>query len=100
VVELYLRDDYSSVTTYEKSLRGFERIHLEPGEMRTVQFTLTPEHLALYDRNGQWTVEPGRFTVMVGASSEDIRQTGSFQISAGAISRETAPPKTDGDDPV
>jgi beta-glucosidase len=81
VVQLYLRDDYSSVTTFEKVLRGFARVHLEPQETRTVHFTLTPDALQLYDRDGHWTVEPGRFTVMIGASSEDIRLRGNFTIT-------------------
>ena len=81
VVQLYLRDDYSSVTTWEKELRGFARIALQPGETRAVSFTLAPAQLALYDRDGHWTVEPGRFTVMVGASSEDIRLRGSFTVT-------------------
>ncbi|HUJ42783.1 MAG TPA: glycoside hydrolase family 3 N-terminal domain-containing protein [Opitutaceae bacterium] len=81
VVQLYLRDDYSSVTTFEKVLRGFARIPLAPGETRTVHFTLTPGDLQLYDRNDRWTVEPGRFTVMIGASSEDIRLRGNFVVT-------------------
>jgi beta-glucosidase len=81
VVQLYLRDDYSSVTTYDKALRGFARVALAPGETKNVRFTLKPEHLQLYDRTGHWTVEPGRFTVMVGASSEDIRMRGNFTIT-------------------
>jgi len=81
VVQLYLRDDYSTVTTYEKELHGFDRVHLAPGETRSVSFTVKPSDLVLYDRNQQWTVEPGRFTVMVGASSEDIRLRGSFTIT-------------------
>jgi beta-glucosidase len=76
-----LRDDYSSVTTFDKVLRGFARVRLAPGEKQSVQFTLTPEHLALFDRNSRWTVEPGRFTVMVGASSDDIRLRGNFTIT-------------------
>ncbi len=80
VVQLYLRDDFSSVTTFDKELHGFERIPLAPSETRRVHFTLTPEDLALYDRNDAWTVEPGRFTVMVGASSEDIRLQGAFTV--------------------
>ncbi len=82
VVQLYLRDDYGSVTTYEKELRGFERVALTPGETKPVSFTLTARHLQLYDRSGHWTVEPGRFTVMVGASSEDIRLRGNFTVTA------------------
>jgi beta-glucosidase len=83
VVQLYVRDDVSSVTTFEKNLRGFARVRLEPGETRTVRFTLAPEHLALYDRDNEWTVEPGTFTVMIGASSEDIRLKGQFTVTPG-----------------
>jgi beta-glucosidase len=81
VVQLYLRDDYSSVTTPDKLLRGFARVHLAPGATGVARFVLTPESLALYDRDGHWTVEPGRFTVMIGASSEDIRLRGNFTIT-------------------
>ncbi|HKC65593.1 MAG TPA: glycoside hydrolase family 3 C-terminal domain-containing protein, partial [Pyrinomonadaceae bacterium] len=80
VVELYTRDLVSSVTTYEKNLRGFDRIHLKPGETKTVTFTLTPDDLALWNREMHFVVEPGAFKVMVGASSEDIRLTGEFEI--------------------
>jgi beta-glucosidase len=82
IVQLYLRDDYSSVTTYDKALRGFTRVALAPGETKTVNFTLRPADLQLYDRNGKWTVEPGRFTVMVGAASDDIRLKGNFTLTA------------------
>ena len=81
VVQLYLRDDYSSVTTYEQRLAGFQRIHLAPGESRTVSFTLTEEHLRLYNADRQWVVEPGRFTVWAGASSADLRLRGQFSIT-------------------
>jgi beta-glucosidase len=82
VVQLYVRDDYGSVTTFERSLRGFERIRLAPGQKRRVEFKLGPEALALYDQSQRWTVEPGRFTVLVGASSVDIRQRGAFSVEA------------------
>ena len=80
VVQLYTRDAVSSVTTYEKNLRGFERVHLKPGESKTVTFTLTPDDLALVNREMKWVVEPGVFRVMVGSSSEDIRLKGEFEI--------------------
>ncbi len=80
VVQLYVRDLVGSVTTYEKNLRGFERIRLRPGESRTVRFTLAPEALALWDRRMQRVVEPGAFRVMVGGGSEDIRQQGEFEV--------------------
>ena len=91
VVQLYLRDDYSSVITFEQVLRGFARVPLAPGETRTVRFTLSPADLALYDRTGQWTVEPGRFTVMVGASSTDLRLRSAFTLLAadGSVPEET-----------
>lgn len=100
VVQLYLRDDYSSVTTYEKALRGFARVSLVPGETKTVSFTLTAADLALYDRTGQWTVEPGRFTVMLGKSSEDVQLHGQFTITdTNGNAPEEAPLKDDHLDP-
>lgn len=87
VVQLYTRDLVSSVTTYEKNLRGFERVHLQPGETRTLSFTLKPEDLALWNRSMRFVVEPGAFKVMVGASSEDIRLTGEFNIIPAAGNR-------------
>jgi beta-glucosidase len=100
VVQLYVRDDYSSVITFEKVLRGFVRVHLEPKETRRVRFTLTPEDLALFDRDEHWTIEPGRFAVMIGASSEDIRLRGNFAITRpdGTVPEE-APLKEDRTDP-
>lgn len=80
VAQLYTRDVVSSVTTYEKNLRGFERIHLKPGETRSVTFMLTPDDLSLWDRNMNFVVEPGMFRVMIGSSSEDIRLKGEFEI--------------------
>lgn len=80
VVQLYIRDDVSSVTTYQKSLRGFERIHLLPGEEKAVSFTLTPHDLSLWNKDNEFVMEPGTFTVMVGASSEDIKLKESILI--------------------
>lgn len=73
VVQLYTRDILSSVTTYEKNLAGFERIHLKPGESKEIVFTLDRKHLELLNADMKWTVEPGEFAIMAGASSEDIR---------------------------
>ena len=80
IVQLYINDEVSSVIRYVKELRGFERITLAPGEVKTVHFTLTPKDLQMLDRNMKWVVEPGWFKVMVGSSSEDIRQEGRFDI--------------------
>jgi beta-glucosidase len=81
VVQLYLRDDYSSVVTFDEDLRGFTRVSLAPGQTKRVQFELKPEHLMLYDREGKWSIEPGRFTVSVGASSEDLRLRTTFTVT-------------------
>ncbi|WP_181304546.1 glycoside hydrolase family 3 N-terminal domain-containing protein [Rufibacter sp. XAAS-G3-1] len=81
VVQLYTRDVLSSVTTYEKNLRGFERIHLKPGESKKVSFTLVPDDLKLWNREMKHVVEPGEFAVMVGSSSESIKQKGRFLIT-------------------
>jgi beta-glucosidase len=80
VVQLYLKDVVSSVTTYESVLRGFERASLAPGETKTVKFTLHPDDLALLDKNMNWTVEPGQFIVMIGSSSEDIKLKKEFTV--------------------
>jgi beta-glucosidase len=80
VVQLYIKDKVSSVTVYEMQLRGFERIHLQAGEKKTVQFTLEPSHLALMDRNMKMVVEPGEFEILIGSSSTDIRLQKSFSI--------------------
>ena len=81
VVQLYLRDEISSVTTYTKVLRGFERISLKAGEEQTVHFRLRPQDLGLWDKNMNFRVEPGSFKVMLGASSTDIRLHGQFEIT-------------------
>ena len=81
VVQLYLRDEISSVTTYVKILRGFERITLQPNEEKEVTFTLSPQDLAIWDKNMKFQVEPGTFKVMIGASSKDIKLEGKFTIN-------------------
>ncbi len=75
VVQLYIRDKFSSVTRPIKELKGFEKVFLEPGESKTVAFTLGQEQLEMLDINMQWTVEPGDFDIMVGTSSraEDLQ---------------------------
>lgn len=80
VVQLYIRDLISSVTTYEKNLRGFERIHLQPGETKEVEFLIKPRDLELYNIHDEWVVEPGDFAVMVGASSENIKLKDTFTV--------------------
>ena len=73
VVQLYIHDRISSVTVYERQLRGFERVSLEPGESRKVVMTLKPDDLALLDKDMKRVVEPGEFDILVAASSVDVR---------------------------
>ena len=80
VVQLYTRDVVSSVTTYEKNLAGFERVHLQPGETKQVTFHLDRKQLELLNADMKWVVEPGKFVVMAAASSEDIRQTAVLRV--------------------
>jgi beta-glucosidase len=80
VVQLYLKDLYSSVTTYETQLRGFERVSLNPGETKTVNLILKPADMELLDKDMNWVVEAGRFEVLIGSSSEDIKLKREFVI--------------------
>lgn len=73
VVQLYIHDEIASRSRPVMALRGVQRIHLAPRESRTLTFPLTARDLALYTDDGRWTVEPGSFRIMVGASSRDIR---------------------------
>lgn len=73
IVQLYTHDVASSITVFERMLRGFERITLEPGETKTVTMTLTPKDFTMLDRNMKPVIEPGLFEIYVGASSVDIR---------------------------
>lgn len=84
VVQLYINDAISSTTTYEKNLRGFERIHLEPGETKTVHFNIVPDDLILINLKNEKVVEPGEFRVMIGSSIENIHLEDSFFVTGGA----------------
>ena len=95
VVQLYIRDVLSSVTTYEKNLAGFERIHLQPGETKEVSFSLDHKHLELLDQHMEWVVEPGDFSIMLGASSEDIRLSGTLTVEDPNAPARTSSAKTD-----
>ena len=73
VAQLYVQEEISSVSRPERELHGFTKVSLAPGETKTCRLTLRPEDLALYDQNLQRVVEPGKFKIMIGASSQDIR---------------------------
>lgn len=85
VVQLYVRDRYSSVVTYDSVLRGFERVTLKPGESRPVHFSLSGKDLCLLDKEMKWRTEAGDFDVLVGASSADIRLSGMFTVGQDRI---------------
>ncbi len=72
VVQLYVRDEVSSVTRPIKELKGFQRVNLKPGETRTVSFSIGPEELQFYNREMKRVVEPGTFKIMVGPNSVDL----------------------------
>jgi len=75
VVQLYIRDEISSVTRPVKELRGFRRITLDPGQTKTVEFTLGFDDLSFLDRDMHRVVEPGTFKIMVGGNSVDLIAT-------------------------
>ena len=70
VVQLYVRDEVRSTTPPVRELKGFRRVALQPGQTRTVTFTLSPDDLQFWGLDGAWTTEPGFFTVYVGGSSQ------------------------------
>lgn len=83
VVQLYMCDDVASIARPAKELKGFLRVSLAAGETKTLRFALHTDQLAFRNRAMELAVEPGRFTVMAGASSADIRLTGPFELVAG-----------------
>lgn len=73
VVQMYIRDELASVARPITELKGFQRVHLRPGEMRELSFAVTPVLLSMLDKNLRSVVEPGEFRIMIGASSKDVR---------------------------
>lgn len=81
VVQLYIRDVKSSVVRPVKELKSFQKVMLEPGETKTVEFTISEDMLRFYDADAKaWRSEPGKFEAMVGASSADIKATLPFRL--------------------
>ena len=81
VVQLYIRDPVASMTRPVKELKGFQRVSLQPGEKRRVEFVLGPEHLGFWNREMRYVVEPGEFRVMVGANSAETTEA-KFDVTA------------------
>jgi beta-glucosidase len=74
VVQLYVRDLVGSVTRPVKELKGFRKILLDPGEVRTVSFSLAADDLAFFTAQERWEAEPGEFAVFVGTNSVEVRE--------------------------
>lgn len=75
-VQLYVRDDKASVVRPEKELKGFDKLDLAPGETKYARFRISYRDLCFYDdKSGGWTAEPGTFRLLIGASSNDIRES-------------------------
>jgi beta-glucosidase len=75
VVQLYIRDQVSSVTRPIKELKGFQRVNLKPGEQKTVTFTLGPQALGFWNEQMKRMVEPGAFDIMAGDNSAALKTT-------------------------
>jgi len=80
VVQLYIRDEYASTPRPVKELKGYRRLALEPGEMRTITFHLPVDQLAFYDNDLKLVLEPGKVDIMLGSSSQDIRLCGEIEV--------------------
>lgn len=80
IVQLYVNDVVSSVTTPVKELKGFKLVKLKPGEKKTVNLILTVDQLGIYDENMEYVIEPGIFEIMIGKSSEDIQLRGEIEV--------------------
>ena len=80
VTQLYLRDPVASIARPLKELKDFRKISLKPGESKTVTFTIDKDKLAFYNSKLEWAAEPGKFNLMVGGASDDIRLEGALEL--------------------
>ncbi|WP_316635414.1 glycoside hydrolase family 3 N-terminal domain-containing protein [uncultured Flavobacterium sp.] len=80
VVQLYLKDKFGSVVRPVLELRDFQKVKLNAGESKTIEFTIEKEKLSFYNNKLEWTAEPGDFEVMIGASSADIKLRSNFEL--------------------
>jgi beta-glucosidase len=81
VVQLYMREPVSAVARPVIELKGFQRIHLMPGETKEVSFKLSPDMLMALNKDLHWVVEPGNYQLMIGASSRDLRLKGILKLN-------------------
>lgn len=81
IVELYVRDEKSTVIRPEKELKGFDKIELAPGETKEARFIISVRDLSFYDeRQGCWIAEPGKFEALIGSSSDNIKAKAVFEL--------------------
>lgn len=80
IVQVYLMDDISSISRYVKELCGFERVSLEPGEEKVIKFEVTPRSYGMYNSESKFVIEPGKFVLYVGNSSEDTPLKTDFYV--------------------
>jgi len=81
VIQLYIHDVEASVDREVKSLKGFKRVSLNPNESKTVDFKLDKNALSFYsEKNNKWVAEPGKFKILIGSSSRDIKLTKEFEL--------------------
>jgi len=85
VAQLYIWDPVASISQPIRRLRGFERVTLQPGEMKRVRWTLRPSDVGFYDNRGRFVVENGRIHVYVGNTSSTTENHGSFVVTGGAV---------------
>ncbi len=86
VVQLYVRDVASTVFMPEKELKGFEKVHLDAGEEKVVEFTLDKRAFSFYNTAvSDWTIEEGDFEILIGSSSRDIRLTEKVFVQADKV---------------
>jgi beta-glucosidase len=82
IVQLYVHDGHSKVQRPPRELKGFEKVFLQPGESKAVEFALNPNALSFYsEQKHDWTAEPGSFDISVGSSSRDLRLTGKLELA-------------------
>ena len=80
VVQLYLKDKFGSVVRPVLELRDFQKVKLNAGESKTIEFTIDKEKLSFYNDKLEWTAEPGDFELMIGTSSADIKLRSNFEL--------------------
>ena len=80
VVQLYLKDKFGSVVRPVLELKDFQKVKLNAGESKTIEFTIDKEKLSFYNNKLEWVAEPGDFEVMIGASSADIKLRSDFEL--------------------